>query len=74
LRGAVDKSLGRPGSGVRLALAAKVAEALPRYERSAACFAVWLPLLLATSIQVASFLFDNQPTMMIPQANALLND
>ncbi|SNS90936.1 two-component system, OmpR family, sensor histidine kinase AdeS [Azospirillum sp. RU38E] len=54
-RGAADKRLGRPGSGIGLALAAKLAEAhggritaQNRTDRSGACFAVWLPLLQLT--------------------------
>lgn len=50
-RGGADKRLGRPGSGIGLALAAKLAEAhggrivaKNRTDRSGASFHVWLPL------------------------------
>ena len=50
-RGGADKRRGRPGSGIGLALAAKLAEAhggrivaKNRTDRSGACFRVWLPL------------------------------
>ena len=50
-RAGTDKLAGRPGSGVGLTLAAKIAEAhggriraKNRVDRSGACFSVWLPL------------------------------
>lgn len=59
-RGAADKRLGRPGSGMGLALAAKLTEAhggritaRNRADRSGACFTVWLPLLLEPNPKVS---------------------
>lgn len=50
-RAAANQSAGRPGSGIGLSLAAKLAEAHGghiraenRQDRSGACFSVWLPL------------------------------
>jgi signal transduction histidine kinase len=55
-RAGADRHAGRPGSGIGLALAAKLAEAhggwiVPdnRTDRPGACFSVWLPIRLPAS-------------------------